>query len=61
MLGRGITDLVLAAIIIVAMPISAGWALGLIIGVNLISSGLAVTMAALAGPEMVGRVGNSNR
>jgi uncharacterized membrane protein HdeD (DUF308 family) len=61
MLVSGISDLVLAAIIILGLPISAGWALGLIVGMNLISSGFAVTMAALAGREMVGGVGNGTR
>jgi uncharacterized membrane protein HdeD (DUF308 family) len=47
MLISGIADLILAAIIISGWPGSAGWALGLIVGVNLISSGLAITMVAV--------------
>ena len=49
MLVSGIADLVLAAIIIAGWPISAVWALGLLVGVNLITSGWAITMAAFAG------------
>jgi uncharacterized membrane protein HdeD (DUF308 family) len=45
----GIADLVLAGIIIYGWPITANWVLGVLAGVNLITSGLAVVMAALAG------------
>lgn len=51
MLASGIADLVLAAIILFAWPMSAGWALGIIVGVNLITSGWAIAMAALAARE----------
>ena len=49
MLVSGIADLVLAAIIIMGWPTTAVWALGLIVGINLITSGWAIVMAALAG------------
>ena len=49
MLVSGISDLVLAAIIILGLPMSAAWALGLIVGINLITSGWAIVMTALAG------------
>jgi uncharacterized membrane protein HdeD (DUF308 family) len=49
MLVSGIADLVLAAIIILGWPLTAAWALGLIVGINLITSGVAIVMAALAG------------
>ena len=49
MLVSGIADLLLAAIIILGWPITAVWSLGLIVGVNLISSGWALVMTALAG------------
>jgi len=49
MLASGISDLVLAAIIILGWPLTAVWALGLLVGVNLITSGWAIVMAALAG------------
>jgi uncharacterized membrane protein HdeD (DUF308 family) len=48
-LASGISDLILAAIIILGWPISAVWVLGLLVGVNLITSGWAIVMAALAG------------
>jgi uncharacterized membrane protein HdeD (DUF308 family) len=59
MLASGISDLVLAAVIILGLPMSAGWALGLIVGINLITSGLAVTMMALAGRKVVGTLGKT--
>jgi uncharacterized membrane protein HdeD (DUF308 family) len=46
MLASGIADLVLAGIIVAGWPGSAIWALGLIVGVNLISSGVAITLVA---------------
>jgi uncharacterized membrane protein HdeD (DUF308 family) len=51
MLASGIADLLLAGIIIWAWPTSAEWTLGLVVGVNLITSGTAVTMMALAGKD----------
>jgi uncharacterized membrane protein HdeD (DUF308 family) len=49
MLLSGISDLALAAIIIFGWPGTAVWALGLLVGVNLVTSGWAIAMAALAG------------
>jgi uncharacterized membrane protein HdeD (DUF308 family) len=49
----GVADLVLAAMIVSGWPGSAGWALGLIVGVNLISSGLAILMVAIASRKLV--------
>ena len=51
----GIADLMLAGLIISGWPGTASWMLGLIVGVNLISSGLAITMVALAGRSLVAR------
>jgi uncharacterized membrane protein HdeD (DUF308 family) len=51
MLASGLADLVLAGIVIWAWPSSAIWTLGLIVGVNLITSGTAVAMMAVAGRE----------
>ena len=45
----GIADLVLAGIIVYGWPVTATWALGVLAGVNLITSGWAIVMAALAG------------
>jgi uncharacterized membrane protein HdeD (DUF308 family) len=53
MLASGIADLILAALIIAGWPGTATWALGLIVGVNLITSGAAIIMVALAGRELV--------
>jgi uncharacterized membrane protein HdeD (DUF308 family) len=53
MVMSGIADLILAGIMISGWPGTAVWALGLIVGVNLITSGLAITMAALGGPSPV--------
>ena len=61
MLISGIADLILAALIISGWPGSANWALGLIVGVNLITSGLAITMVALAGRSVVKTVERASR
>ena len=53
MLASGLADLALAAIIIAGWPLSAGWILGVLVGINLISSGLALVMAAIAGRNVV--------
>lgn len=45
----GIADLVLAGIIVYGWPVTATWALGVLAGVNLITSGWAIVMAAVAG------------
>ena len=57
MLASGIADLILAGIIIAGWPGTATWALGLIVGINLITSGAAITTVALAGREVVEDVG----
>jgi uncharacterized membrane protein HdeD (DUF308 family) len=44
----GVADLILAGIIIAGWPGSVAWALGLLIGINLFMSGLALVMTALA-------------
>ncbi|HUO89099.1 MAG TPA: HdeD family acid-resistance protein [Rhizomicrobium sp.] len=46
MLVSGIIDLVLAGLIIAGWPGSTAWALGIVVGVNLISSGVAIIMVA---------------
>ena len=48
MLISGVIDLVLAGLIIAGWPGSAAWALGIVVGMNLISSGVAITMVATA-------------
>jgi len=54
MLVSGVIDLVLAAIIVAGWPASAAWALGVVVGVNLISSGLAITVVAITVRRMAG-------
>jgi len=49
----------LAAIIIEGWPGTAIWALGLLVGVNLLTSGWAVVVAALAGRRMAGGAGTA--
>ena len=61
MLASGLADLVLAAIIVAGWPLSAGWVLGLLVGINLITSGLAVVMAAIAGRNVVQAAVGSSR
>ena len=48
MLASGIIDVTMAAIIVASWPISAGWVLVALVGINLISSGAAIVTAALA-------------
>ena len=57
MLISGITDLILVAIIMKGWPTSANWALGLVVGANLITSGLAILMIALAARRIVRATG----
>jgi uncharacterized membrane protein HdeD (DUF308 family) len=52
MLVSGLTDLALAAIIISGWPGSVGWVLGLLAGINLLTSGWAVVMVALAARDI---------
>jgi uncharacterized membrane protein HdeD (DUF308 family) len=61
MVLSGIVDLALAGLIISGWPGTASWALGLIVGVNLITSGLAITMAALAWRSLVKSVASATR
>ena len=61
MLASGIVDLILAALIIKGWPSTATWALGLIVGINLITSGAAITMVARAGKALVQTVAKAAR
>ena len=60
-MASGLADLVLAAIIIAGWPLSAGWVLGLLVGINLITSGLALATAAIAGQNLVADAVGSSR
>ncbi len=53
LLASGLCDLILAAIIIASWPLSAVWTLGLLAGVNLLTSGWAIVMTALAARDTV--------
>jgi uncharacterized membrane protein HdeD (DUF308 family) len=59
MLASGIADLILAALIIKGWPSTATWALGLLVGINLITSGVAVVMVAMAGKSLVREVASA--
>lgn len=48
MLVSGIVDLILAAIIIIGLPGTALWALGLLVGINLLFGGVALIGMAMA-------------
>ncbi len=48
MLSSGIADIILALLLIAGWPSSASWALGLIVGVNLITSGVATIVVTSA-------------
>jgi uncharacterized membrane protein HdeD (DUF308 family) len=61
MLASGIVDLILAALIIKGWPSTATWALGLIVGINLVTSGAAIVMVALAGKNLVQTVAKAVR
>ena len=47
MLASGIVDLILAAIIFVGLPGTAAWAIGLLVGINMVFGGSALIAMAL--------------
>jgi uncharacterized membrane protein HdeD (DUF308 family) len=55
MLASGIIDLSLAAVILIGLPATSTWAIGLIIGINLIFGGVAMIGMALAARQRIGR------
>lgn len=48
----GIIDLILAGLIFAGWPGTAAWAVGLLVGINLLFAGIALTMTALAADKM---------
>lgn len=56
LLLSGLSDLALAAIIILGWPGTAAWTLGLLVGINLITSGWAILMVAFAGRDFVNAI-----
>ena len=61
MVMSGIADLILAWLMISGWPGTAIWALGLIAAVNLMTSALGITIAALAGRSLVKGVKSAAR
>ncbi len=59
LLASGVCDLILVAIIVYSWPLSAAWTLGLLAGVNLLTSGLAIVMMAFAARDAVKSVTGS--
>jgi uncharacterized membrane protein HdeD (DUF308 family) len=51
-LFNGIVDLILAYLIFAGWPSTAAWAIGLLVGINMMFLGLSLTMTALAGRAM---------
>jgi uncharacterized membrane protein HdeD (DUF308 family) len=47
MLVSGLVDLFLAAVILAGFPVSAAWAIGLLVGINMMFGGIALVMMAL--------------
>jgi len=54
MVFSGIVDLVLAAMILMGLPGTAAWALGLLVGINMIFGGWALVLLALAARKVAG-------
>ena len=52
MLASGIIDLILAAIIFAGLPGTAAWAIGLVVGINMVFGGLALIAMALHAREI---------
>jgi uncharacterized membrane protein HdeD (DUF308 family) len=52
MLVSGLADLVLVALILLGWPMTAAWTLGLLVAINLVTSGWAILMAAFAGRKL---------
>jgi uncharacterized membrane protein HdeD (DUF308 family) len=52
MLASGIIDLILAAVIIAGLPVTAVWALGLLVGINMVFGGTALIGMALHAREV---------
>ncbi|MCF8475687.1 MAG: HdeD family acid-resistance protein [Pseudolabrys sp.] len=48
MLASGVVDLVLSVLLLAGLPSTAAWALGLLVGINLVFGGMALIAMALA-------------
>jgi uncharacterized membrane protein HdeD (DUF308 family) len=47
MLASGVVDLILSALIFAGLPSTAAWAIGLLVGINLVFGGAALVGMAL--------------
>jgi uncharacterized membrane protein HdeD (DUF308 family) len=61
MLASGAADLILAGLIIAGWPSTAAWVLGIYVGVNLLTSGIAIVMVALAGRSYIRMLASESR
>jgi uncharacterized membrane protein HdeD (DUF308 family) len=52
MLASGIVDLIVAGIILIGLPGTAAWAIGLLVGINMIFGGSALIAMALHAREI---------
>jgi uncharacterized membrane protein HdeD (DUF308 family) len=52
MLASGVIDLILAAIVLAGLPATAAWALGLLVGINMVFGGAALIGMALHAREI---------
>jgi uncharacterized membrane protein HdeD (DUF308 family) len=59
LLASGVCDLLLVAIVVYSWPVSAAWTLGLLAGVNLLTSGWAIVMTAFAARDAVETVADT--
>ncbi|HEY3640459.1 MAG TPA: HdeD family acid-resistance protein [Xanthobacteraceae bacterium] len=55
MLASGVVDLILAAIILIGLPGTAAWAIGLVVGINMIFGGSALIAMALHARDIAPR------
>jgi uncharacterized membrane protein HdeD (DUF308 family) len=56
MLASGVIDLILAAVIFAGLPGTAAWAMGLLVGINMLFGGSALIAMALHAREIVPRL-----
>jgi uncharacterized membrane protein HdeD (DUF308 family) len=59
MLASGIIDLILAAIIFAGLPRTAAWAIGLLVGINMVFGASALIAMALHAREIDPRLAKS--
>src|SRR5450759_339313 len=56
MLASGVIDLILAAVIFAGLPGTAAWAMGLLVGINMVFGGFALIVMALHAREIAPRL-----